>query len=447
MTHTAAHFDEQWATYQLQSWGEHVHPGISKKPTIVCLLDSDNITWQELLELGLVPVGIGGKDNPYDEHGRVNAQGDSLYTCAAELVTCGYIPGKKEVEAQRAYLSDPTKRGLGLLNRHKFFRTLDPDPDVYIHAISSITNYALQVDRNRVNDIHAAPNDIKTDWAVWEDLIKGKLSLPSDLKVPAAYLPSDARAAMNKVAKSVFENAFYNFWLYLAEGIAFARSIKRAVKNKVERRKNYIAGIKPPIRIYIVRPDHPLADDRNIAKVLRYLGADVVCVFNTKGHLFINVRDFVWKLEDEEEMDKNPEVEYKDEEDRKRTRIKIQLGLRTLLIALRRAELEERGDVTKYTDEQLAKPSFEGSLVGTPTLKAGYLYVGGTTQSKQEGQRWPISVENTLDIIETSLEGKIIERSDRTVGTPGKSRRERLAEEETIVVEPDESGQVRAASC
>lgn len=440
VSHTAAHFDEQWAAYQLKAWGEHRHPGISNA-IFVCLIDPDNTTWQELIELGLVPVGIGGKDSPYDEHGRVNEQGDQIYTCAAELVTCGYDP--KDKVGHLAYLVDPNKRGLDLLNRHKFFGRLYPDSDVYIHAIASLTEYALRVDRNRVNDVHAAPNDIKDDWATWEDLVRGKLRLPLDLALPDK-LPEDSKVAMNMAASIVVNNAFHDMWRYLTRGIAFARCLKQVMRYRVEVRKIYIDGIKPPIRLWRVGPDHPLADNRELARVLRYLGADVTYIRNSKGHIFLGIRDNIWKYVDEEGMD--PETDYREEKDLKRTRINIRLGLRNIMIGWRRIEFEDKGDTAKRTDAELTRNVVDGSAIVTPGSKAGFILGWGSTQAGQGGTGSPYPDETLLEVVEKKLTGEIVGTSERQAGTRGPSRRERMERESVVFVEPDEHGRLPAAS-
>lgn len=442
-THTAAHFDEIWGFFQLKMWGQHKHPGISNA-IFICLLDADNTTWQELLALGVVPVGIGGKDNPYDEHGRINEEGNPLFTCASELVTFGYYPPKKDVEGHREYLTNPDKRGLELLNRHKFFRSLGLDPEVYIHSIATLTEYALKVDRRRVLDVHAAPNDIKDEWATWEDITRGKLELPSDLKLPEGNLPSDPRAAANVVAKNVVETSVYMLWLYLTRGIAFANCLKQVVRRRIEWRKFHIDGIKPPIRMAVIPSEHPLSGNRELPRVLRHLGADVIYKRSPEGHVFIGIRENIWKYEDEDQME--PETDYREEKDLKRKRINIELSLRGILVGLRRLEFAHYRDTTERTEAELARNSVEGSVLVTPALKAGYLLGGGSTQAGQGGKGWPLDDAESLEVIETELQGKILETPERKDGTRSLSRRERMEVENVFDLQPDKAGKIPVAS-
>jgi hypothetical protein len=426
------HLDEQWGFFEIWNWGEHLFPGISEEGVLVCLMDPDNITWQELRALGLVPVGIGGKDNPFDEHGRVNASGEPLNTCAAMLVERGYDPNPKtDKEGHREYLNDPAKRGLGLLNRHKFFGKLYPYPDVYIHAIDTVTKYIRDGDRKRVLDKHAAGTDVKDRFATYEDLSRGKLRLPLDMALPVGFFPSDPREAANFVATQVVNETFDDLWLYLTRGIAFADCIRRIHENPAETRKFYIDGIKPPMWLKVLRGYHPASSYREIVRVLRYLGADVTLKRSPEGHIHIGLGENIWKIEEEEQM---TEDDYREEKDLKRKRIKIELKMRRLLIALRRLEFAFYGDKTVRTDQELGRASLEGSMFSTPSLKAGYI-LWGSTQAGQGTIACPLSDEDIITAIVENLEGEVVEvrEMSRRQSEPEADREEDAAKEGEVM--------------
>jgi hypothetical protein len=84
VTHLNPDDDEYVGLEILELWGRDEFPGIAKHPLIIVdagtRLTHDQI--KQWLANGYVPVGVGGKLNPFDEHGR--GDGISAATMAAE---------------------------------------------------------------------------------------------------------------------------------------------------------------------------------------------------------------------------------------------------------------------------------------------------------------------------------------------------------------------------
>ncbi|OGE74012.1 MAG: hypothetical protein A3I07_03725 [Candidatus Doudnabacteria bacterium RIFCSPLOWO2_02_FULL_42_9] len=406
VTHTSPHLDELWGVFQLRHWGEHRFPGIcSPDFVLVLLMDPDSITWQELSALGLIPVGIGGKENPFDEHGLVDEDGERVETCAAMLIERGHRPRyKKDPGGYKAWFQDAMKRGLDLLNRVKFFRRLYPNAQVYIHAIDTITKYVRQGDLNRTEDKHAAGNDVKDRWSVYEDLARKKLRLPKDMTPLAEFIPKDEREALNVLGTRVVNDTFRDLWLYLARGISFADCIRRVKDNPPEKRKFYIEGIKPPMWLKIIREHHPLANLREVPPVLRHLGADWTYKRNASGHIHIGFPDYVIKIVEEDEIDS--EMTTTEEEYVSRTRIKVKFFIQNVLRALRRLEKVKFGK--NWTEEEMGRPQLEGSLFSTPNLEAGFI-LWGSTFAGQGTIACPFEDDDLIQLLIDNIEGEIVE--------------------------------------
>ncbi|MBI2355925.1 MAG: hypothetical protein HYV13_01810 [Candidatus Doudnabacteria bacterium] len=440
--HTDPHLDEQWAIFQGTFFGGELMP---KEGKVVCVRDPHNTTSAELYSLGLTPIGIGGTDNPYDEHGRMDEQGEQINTCAAELLGKGYYPKaprppkEKETEENKAkwnayrakferykaehtaYLTDPSKRGLDLLHRGEFFKRLGYEPDVIRFAIDSVTHYVKKGDRGRVNDSDAMGPVVKHKWAIADRIAAGE-KFPPHLALSEQSLPQDPEERGNFLATQVVQSTLLELWIKLMNEVTFAQCLKRFAPNRGELRKVKVAGIKPSIRFVVIRKEHPLSGDGELARILRsrYVGADVILIRNSRGHVYISIREGIKKKEQEDEMTQDPDAQqesHREEQDVEIPFIEIELSLRRILIELRRWEFALRGDKTERTDAELAANYVEGSQFSMPSAKAGYILGGGSTQSHKEGPPCALDDQTIIEVIEKYLDGKIVKRSDERNGS------------------------------